>query len=226
MIVIFEFMEKEVEEKKDKTEKKLKKEKEKGEKLGPFSYFIELLKVFVWALIIIIPIRTFLFQPFFVQGASMEPSFYDKEYLIINELGYKETNVGVGDKTFFSVKPSKELKRSDVVVFRYPKNPNDFFIKRIIGLPGEKVEIDSGKVKIYNQENPNGFILDEKDYLPSVQNTDCVNCVFQLSDGEYFVLGDNRSHSSDSRTWGPLSKEHVIGKVLLRAWPINEFNIF
>lgn len=218
-------MEKETGEKNEKTVKK-EEEKEKGEKLGPFSYFMELLKVVIWALIIIIPIRTFLFQPFFVQGASMEPSFYDKEYLIVNELGYKETDVGVGDKTFFSVESSKELERGDVVVFRYPKNPNDFFIKRIVGLPGEKVEISSGQVKIYNQENPDGFVLDEKEYLPSVQSTDCVNCVFQLSEEEYFVLGDNRSHSSDSRTWGPLSKEYVIGKVFLRAWPMNEFQIF
>lgn len=215
-------MEKNTEEKTEKIEKNVKKE----EKLSPFSYFIELLKVVIWALIIIIPIRTFLFQPFFVQGASMEPSFHDKEYLIINELGYKETNIGIGDKTLFSVQSSKDLERGDVVVFRYPKNPNDFFIKRIIGLPGEKVEISENRVKIYNQENSAGFVLDEKDYLPSVQNTDCVNCVFQLSEEEYFVLGDNRSHSSDSRTWGSLSKEYVIGKVFLRAWPISEFNIF
>ncbi len=202
---------------------------EKSEKPGKFSYFFELIKVVIWALIIIIPIRTFLFQPFFVQGASMEPNFHDGEYLIINELGYKETEVGIGDKEIFKVSAYKDLQRGDVIVFRYPKNPKDYFIKRIIGLPGEKIKISDGKVEVYNEDNPRGLILNENNYLPMVNNhTACQqnNCLFELKEDEYMVLGDNRSHSSDSRTWGVLTQDYIIGKVLLRAWPLNRFDFF
>ncbi len=204
-------------------------QEEKLEKPGKFSYFFELIKVVIWALIIIIPIRTFLFQPFFVQGASMEPNFHDGEYLIINELGYKETEVGIADKRLFKVEAYKDLERGDVVVFRYPKNPKDYFIKRIIGLPGEKIKINDGKVEVYNEDNPRGLILNENNYLPMVNNyTACQqhNCLFELKEDEYMVLGDNRSHSSDSRTWGVLTQDYIIGKVLLRAWPLSRFDFF
>lgn len=192
---------------------------------GGTRIFFELVKVVFWALIIIIPIRTFLFQPFFVQGASMEPNFYDGEYLIVNELGYKETALGIGGANFFTVKPFRELARDDVVVFRYPKNPKQFFIKRVIGLPGEKVEIGNGTIKIFNQSNPSGFFLDEGQYLaPSVETagTD----TFELTPDQYLVLGDNRTHSSDSRAWGPVPGENIIGKVLLRAWPPDRLKVF
>jgi len=193
-----------------------------------FSYFIELIKVIVWALVIIIPVRTFLFQPFFVQGSSMEPNFHDGEYLIVNEWGYKRTTVSAKDNEIFTVDPSKEFERGDVVVFRYPKNPEEFFIKRIIGLPGERVKIENDQVIIFNENNPRGFVLDESAYLPSMTTeTNCAEyCDFNLSDQEYMVLGDNRLHSSDSRSWGTLPKEYVIGKVLLRAWPLDEFTLF
>jgi signal peptidase I len=199
------------------------------ENYGVGGIFWEITKVVLWVVLIIVPLRVFLVQPFFVQGASMEPNFEDKEYLIINELGYKKTDVGFnyGDKkvNFFSVTPFKEFKRDDVVVFRYPKNPSTFYIKRVIGLPGEKIEISKGKVKIYNQENPDGFILDESGYLsPSEETTG--EEVRQLSDEEYFVMGDNRKYSSDSRSWGPVPKYDVIGRVLLRAWPFGKAKVF
>src|SRR4030042_2312868 len=129
----------------------------------------EIVKMVFWVVVIIVPIRVFLIQPFFVQGASMEPNFEDREYLIINELGYKTTEVGFayGEKeiNFFTVKSFKEFQRSDVVVFRYPKNPSVYYIKRIIGLPGEKIEIKDSKVTISNSENQNGLVLDESDCL-------------------------------------------------------------
>jgi signal peptidase I len=200
-----------------------------GENYGVGGIFWEITKVIIWVVLIIVPLRVFLVQPFFVQGASMEPNFEDKEYLIINELGYKRTDVGFsysGKKVnFFTVMPFKEFNRDDVVVFRYPKNPSTFYIKRIIGLPGEKIEISGGKVKIYNQENPNGFILDESGYLsPSEETTG--EEVKQLTDEEYFVMGDNRKYSSDSRSWGPVPKYDVIGKVLIRAWPFGKAKVF
>jgi len=89
---------------------------------------MEIVKIFFLALLIIAPIRIFLFQPFFVQGASMEPNFEDREYLIVNELGYKITDVGFNNIKFFSIKSFKSLERGDVIVFRYPKNPSQYFI--------------------------------------------------------------------------------------------------
>lgn len=199
------------------------------EKVGFWANLLEWGKVIVWALVIIIPIRTFLFQPFFVEGNSMEPNFRDGQYLIIKELGYKKTTIGIGEKKLFTVAGNKEVQRGEVVVFRYPKKPEEFFIKRIVGLPGEKVEIKNGQIKIYNSQNPTGMILDETNYLPNAQaRTECQGsqCLFNLKENEYVVLGDNRSHSSDSRAWGILSKDMLIGAVALRAWPPESFQIF
>ncbi len=196
---------------------------------GAGGVFWEIVKMVFWVVVIIVPLRVFLVQPFFVQGASMEPNFEDHEYLIINELGYKTTEVGFssGEKeiNFFTVKSFKELKRSDVVVFRYPKNPSTYYIKRIIGLPGEKIEIKDKRVKIFNSGNPNGFDLDESEYLPPSEETSGDQIV-ELSDQEYFVMGDNRKYSSDSRSWGPVPEKDIVGKVLLRAWPFGRAKVF
>jgi len=124
---------------------------------GVGSFILEIIKIIVLAFVIIVPIRIFLFQPFFVQGASMEPNFEDGQYLIVNELGYKETELGLGNQSLYTVKPFKELNRQEVVVFRYPLDPSKFFIKRVIGLPGEKVEIKNNQVTIYNKIIPMGL---------------------------------------------------------------------
>lgn len=155
----------------------------------------------------------------------MEPAFENNEYLIINEFGYKRTEVGVPGKSFFAVEPFKKLERSEVIVFRYPKNRSQFFIKRIIGLPGEKIEIKDNRVIIYNAENSDGWVLDEKNYLSESVRTNG-EMVLKLKEGEYFVLGDNRMFSSDSRFWGPVSSSDIIGKVLLRAWPLDNLAVF
>jgi signal peptidase I len=193
--------------------------------IGVGSFLLEIIKVFILAVVIITPIRVFLFQPFFVQGASMEPNFENGEYLIINELGYKKTDVGIGSSHFFSVDSFKELKRGDIVVFHYPKDPRQYFIKRVIGLPGETVKISEGKVYISNKENLGGFPLDESGYLSDKVST-AGDLTQKLSDAEYFVMGDNRSYSYDSRSWGPVSKEFIVGKVLVRAWPFNRAGIY
>jgi signal peptidase I len=210
------------------TEKKHNQEVQ-DELYGVGGIFWEMIKIVLWVVLIIVPLRVFLIQPFFVQGASMEPNFEDKEYLIINEIGYKKTDVGFtyGDKevNFFTVSPFKDLRRGDVVVFRYPKNPSVYYIKRIIGLPGERIEISHSGVKIFNKENPNGLILDEKSYLSPSEETIGEETT-NLTDEEYFVMGDNRKYSSDSRSWGPVPKEDVIGKVLIRAWPFSKAKIF
>ena len=173
-----------------------------------FSFFFELVKIVVISLVIIIPVRYFLIQPFYVKGASMEPNFYDHEYLIIDEITYR----------------FRDPERGEIIVFRYPRNPQEYFIKRIIGLPGEKIEIKDDKVKIFNAENPNGFALDESKYLSSSVTTS--GEINQTLGEEYFVMGDNRQYSSDSRSWGPVPEADVMGKVVLRAWPLGKAGIF
>lgn len=192
---------------------------------GVGSFIWEIIKIFTLALVIIVPIRVFLFQPFFVQGASMEPNFENKEYLIVNEFGYKRTVAAVDGFHIFTLNPFKQLERQSVIVFRYPKDRRQFFIKRVIGLPGEKVQVKDGNVTIYNKENPDGLMLDEKNYLSNNVKTTGENIV-ALKEDEYFVLGDNRMFSSDSRSWGPIKASDVIGKTLIRAWPLDRLSVF
>ncbi|MDP2837733.1 MAG: signal peptidase I [Candidatus Moranbacteria bacterium] len=194
---------------------------EPGEEyLGIGGLFMEMLRVFLLAVVIIIPVRVFLVQPFFVQGSSMEPNFQDGQYLVISELGYKETPIGWGDKPAFVVTAFKEVSRQDVMVFRFPKNTEEFFIKRVVGLPKEAVEIRRGKVIIYNSEHPDGYILDESAYLGlGVVTSDMAR--MELGENQYFAMGDNRTASYDSRMFGAIGKDKIIGRVLLRAWPVE-----
>ena len=191
---------------------------------GVGGFILEIVKVFLLAFIIILPIRVFLFQPFFVQGASMEPNFENNQYLIVNEFGYV-TSVDALGIHLFNMHPFEELQRQTVTVFRYPKNPSQFFIKRVIGLPGEKVQIKNDQVTIFNAQHPDGFVLDESAYLSSNVVTSG-DMVINLKPDEYFVMGDNRMFSSDSRIWGPVPKSDIIGKVLLRAWPLDQLSVF
>jgi signal peptidase I len=172
------------------------------------SLVLELVQVLAISLAIIIPVRYFLVQPFYVKGASMEPSFWDHEYLIIDELSYR----------------FKQPQRGDIVVFRYPADPKQFFIKRIIGLPGETIEVAGGQIKIYNDKNPNGAVLDEKMYLD--QDYTAMTRTATLKNDEYFVLGDNRIASLDSRLFGPIKREMIVGKVWLRGWPLENWKVF
>ncbi len=183
---------------------------EKEEKEESFKTFIwETIKIIIISLIIILPVRHYLIQPFYVKGQSMEPNFHDNEYLIIDEISYR----------------FNQPARGEIVVLRYPQNPSEYYIKRIIGLPGERLVIDGGRVKIYNQEKPGGFILDESSYLAdgvfTAGNVDLI-----LKDDEYYVLGDNRESSKDSRYFGPLKREFIIGRTWLRGWPISRFKVF
>lgn len=170
-------------------------------KISGIKYWLnfvwEILKIVIISLAIIIPIRYFLIQPFFVKGASMEPNFWDGDYLIIDEVSYR---LGAP-------------QRGDIIVFRYPLNPTEFFIKRIIGLPGEDIKIENGRVFI------DGKILDESEYLNDIDTVG--NVEVSLEGDEYFVLGDNRQASSDSRKWGELNKKYIIGRAWMRAWPFS-----
>jgi signal peptidase I len=172
------------------------------------EFLVEIFKVVAISLAIIIPIRYFLIQPFYVKGASMEPNFEDHQYLIIDEISYR----------------FRPEARGDVVVFRYPKDPRQFFIKRVIGLPGETVKVKDGKVYISNKDYPNGVAVNEADYLVDAYTAGTKEV--QLGADEYFVLGDNRSASLDSRSFGVVPRRLIIGRVWLRGWPFDEIKAF
>lgn len=172
--------------------------------MRPFLIFLwEIFKIVMVAAAIIVPIRYFLFQPFFVNGASMEPNFEDGEYLIIDEISYR----------------IHEPSRGEVIIFRFPGNRSQFYIKRIIGLPGETIEINGSQITVKNKANPQGFVLEESSYLKNVPNMGQEKIT--LGENNFFVMGDNRTASYDSRRWGPLSRQDIIGRAWLRAWPIN-----
>lgn len=176
-----------------------KKKENLFKKYLPFVW--EIVKIFIIASVIVLPIRYFLFQPFIVKGESMIPNFQSGDYLIVDEISYK-----------FSAP-----KRGDVIVFKYPKDTTQKFIKRVIGLPGETVEVKDGKVTI--SKDGNLQILDEK-YLPNPDDT-IGTVTIALAQDEYFVLGDNREFSYDSRVWGSVPAKNIIGKVFLRVLPVS-----
>jgi signal peptidase I len=175
-----------------------------------FTFVWELIKIVAISLAIIIPVRYFLIQPFYVKGASMEPNFYDKEYLIIDEITYR----------------LNQPHRGDIIVFRYPKDPQEFFIKRIIGLPGESVQIKDGHVIIFNQDHRDGFTLAEDYLAPGIQTNGLTEEKVSLGDNEFYVLGDNRNQSKDSRYFGSVDKSFLIGRVMFRGWPFNRVTVF
>jgi signal peptidase I len=157
----------------------------------------EIVKFVVVTAAIVIPIRAYVAQPFIVSGNSMYPTFKNNEYLIIDELSYH----------------LRSPERGEVIVFRFPKQPETHFIKRIIGLPGETVIVKDGTVTIDNGHEQ--FKLDES-YLTSSFKADST---LKLGDHEYFVMGDNRTASLDSRSWGALPADLVTGRVLVRLFP-------
>lgn len=177
------------------------------EKQSWMSDFFGFLKVVFISLIIVLPIRAFIMQPFIVRGASMEPTYAQGEYLVVDQASY-----------YF-----REPERGEVIVFRYPRNPKQFFIKRIIGLPGERIEIRNGVLKIINDEHPEGFALEEP-YIAEALRTG-PDTIMVLDEEEYFVLGDNRTQSLDSRIWGPLDENFFVGRAWIRLWPFSRINI-
>ncbi len=170
----------------------------------------EIVEVFFIALIAVVAIKYFLVQPFIVNGASMEPSFYDGDYLLIDELSYR----------------FKEPERGDVIVFKSPQDQATYYIKRVIGLPGERIEMQDSSVRIYPTYDPDGLELEEPYLQEGVRNDWRGNIIITLEDGQYFVLGDNRVNSYDSRFWGPLEKDSIVGLVKLRLWPMQEVSFF
>lgn len=184
---------------------------EEGWFKASIDFVIETVKIVVLAAVIILPIRYFLIQPFYVKGASMEPNFHDKEYLMINEVGYR----------FGS--PIRE----EVIVFRYPRDPKQFFIKRVIGIPGDTVEFKEDSVFL-DAGSTGEFVKLSETYLADgvITKQKGEDSEYALEEGEYLLLGDNRDHSLDSRNFGPVDDSLIVGKVWFRGWPINRIEVF
>lgn len=167
---------------------------------GKKNSFLELLRFAIITIIIVIPIRMFIAQPFIVNGESMFPTFNNGDYLIVDELSYRNNNP----------------ERGEVVVFRFPKDKKRFLIKRVIGLPGEELRINGNTITILQPDGAT-FTLDES-YTNGIFSS---YGSWDLGEDEYFVMGDNRNASSDSRAWGVLKRDNIVGKTFLRLFPLS-----
>lgn len=166
----------------------------------------EIVTFVVLAVLVVLPVRIFVAQPFVVEGESMHPTFENGNYLIVDELTYR----------------FKAPARGDVIVFRYPGNPSVFYIKRIIGLPNETVDVNRGTITITKPDGT-ALVLEE----PYVVDEDATYTTdTTLGAEEYFVMGDNRPKSSDSRIWGPLPKNDIMGRALFRLLPPSVASVF
>ncbi len=165
-------------------------------------------EIFIFGLIafgIVLPFRVLIAEPYLVDGRSMDPTFATGDYLIVDKLSYD----------------FKQPERNSVIVFKYPNDTSKSFIKRIIGLPGETVVVKDDKVTIINKDHPEGFDVDQSYVLHKSAD----NMKVTLKDGEYFVMGDNRAESFDSRFWGPLNKKFLLGEPVLRLFPLGKIGI-
>ncbi len=169
------------------------------------SGFWELIKYAVLAILIVVPFRIFVAQPYVVNGSSMDPTFHDGDYLIVDQISKR-----------FEVPD-----RGSVVIIRYPKDLSKFFIKRLIAYPGEQVDIRGGVVYVINEQNPEGLKLDDS-YVEFKKNE---NFSITLKEDQYFVMGDNRAGSSDSRIWGPINKKNIVGEPIVRLLPLQKIDL-
>lgn len=171
--------------------------KSKEKTSGPKSAIIEIIETIIMTVLIFAAVRL-LIQNFRIEGNSMEPNLHNGQYLIIEKMSYR-----------FS-----EPQRGDIIVFHYPSNPKRDFIKRIIGLPGETIQVQRGQVLINEKPLPESYQPNEGTYNwgPGL-----------IGEDEYFVLGDNRNNSSDSHSWGMLPRELIVGKAWFTYWPISDW---
>ncbi|MDE3077843.1 MAG: signal peptidase I [Chloroflexota bacterium] len=161
--------------------------------------FREIVETLILTALIFFGVRV-LVQNYKVEGYSMEPTLQDSQYLIVNKVGLH-----------FS-----QLQRGDIIVFRYPLDPTKSFVKRVIALPGDSVEVRDGKVSVDGQVLKEPYLnAPTRGYFPRTV----------VPAGDYFVLGDNRNNSSDSRAWGPLPANDVIGRAWVSYWPPNEWGV-
>ena len=180
---------------------------------GIFNFILDIAEVVFLAFGLYLLLNWFVFNLHNVDGDSMLPTLHNKEYLITNK---------IANRTGY--------KRGDIVIFKYPKMPSKEFVKRLIGLPGEKIQIKNSAVIIYNSEYPEGFTLKEN-YLSEGTKTEQRNSLkegvtIEIPSDNFFVMGDNREVSSDSRQWGFVSRKNMVGTAVARIWPPSNFGIF
>ncbi|MEK7184249.1 MAG: signal peptidase I [Patescibacteria group bacterium] len=174
----------------------------------PSESAYETLRTIVLVLITALLIRSFVAQPFIVEGKSMEPTLSNSEYLIVDKIEYR----------------LHQPKRGDVIVFKAPEAPDQNYIKRIIGLPGETVTIKDASVFVNNKRIDEQYIAGHT-INPASTESPTFFLEQKLGPDEYFVMGDNRDHSSDSRRWGPLPKENIVGKAQIVLFPIPNLGV-
>jgi signal peptidase I len=182
------------------------------EKFSIWKFFSELIKTIFIVVVLVYVTRGFIMQPFIVEGASMLPRLHTSDYLLVDKLSYR----------------FKAPERGEIVVFKYPYDTSVNYVKRVIGLPGETVRIQEGQVSIINKDHPQGFALNEpyinehaKTLLPSGSTSED----FPVPADSYFVMGDNRPQSSDSREWKYLPKKDMIGRVFIQAYPLDKLSL-
>jgi len=161
----------------------------------------EIVESLVIAVVLALLIRAFAFQPFYIPSGSMEPTLQIQDHIIVNKFGYR----------FW------EPERGDIVVFKYPLNPKKDFVKRLIGKPGERVEVRNSKIIVDGREI-------KEDYLPAGIRYPDFGPVL-VPENNYLMLGDNRNNSDDSRVWGPLPRQNIIGKAMLVYWPLDRVRL-
>ncbi len=170
-----------------------------------FGKFLENVLYIIGAVALAIIIQAFIIRPFIVSGTSMDPVIKNGQYLLVDEVSYH----------------FEAPQRGDVIVFKAPPEPSKYYIKMIVGLPGETVKIKDGKITIINSAHPEGFTLSE----PFITHPSFDNGTYVVPQGEYFVMGDNRSGSYDSRSWGMLPDANIRGRAILRLLPVNTISV-
>ena len=173
------------------------------------NFMQEIVKFSLIALLVVLPIRLYVAQPFIVRGASMDPTFHTGDYVIIDQITYR----------------FEDPKRGDVIIFQHPDTPSIYLIKRIVGLPGETVEIAGKQITVRNKTTGESKVLDQS-YLADEKLSNEFLPPTTLEKGEYFVMGDNRKQSSDSRVWGVLPRESIAGRAFIRLFPFNQVGLF
>jgi len=176
-------------------------------------FLLDIIEIITTAFAIFVVLFLFVVQIHEVNGNSMLPNFHNHEYVLTDKLTYK----------------FREPQRGEVIIFKAPPQPREEYIKRLIGLPGEKIKIQNNKVIIYNEKHPEGFVLNEcylgDGVVTKGKTAIPPNVIVPIPEGYYLVFGDNREDSSDSRHWGPVKKEMIVGRAVVRIWPPTAFSI-
>lgn len=170
---------------------------------SPLGSVVAWIRDLFLSVVLAIIVILFLYQPVKVEGTSMMPALVDQERIFINKFVYRFGGA---------------IDRGDMVVFWFPGDPTKSYIKRVIGVPGDTVEMDSGTVVVNGNRLRETYVSDEYRARESMPP-------FQLQNEEYFVLGDHRSSSNDSRSWGPVPRKYIYGKAVFVYWPLDKLGL-